>query len=178
MARTRALFDFDLFKPAADDARSFEKLLAQGVVVGLHKLGGDELALALSAFLLRTIYLSMTNWPPAERIRLVIVLDEAHKLARDVTLPKLMKEGRKYGVAIVVASQGLADFHPDVVGNAGTKVGFRVNNPDSKKVSQFFTARPGQNLAETLERLAPGQAIVQTPDMPHAVRVQMRQAGP
>lgn len=174
LARTRALFDFDLFKPPASGAPSFDALLQRGIVVGLNKLGGDELALALSAFLLRSIYLSMTAWPPAERIRLVIVLDEAHKLARDVTLPKLMKEGRKYGVAIVVASQGLADFHPDVVGNAGTKVSFRINNPDSKKVSQFFTARTGQNLVETLERLQPAQALVQTPDMPHAVKARMR----
>ncbi len=131
----------------------------------------------LTAFLLRSIYLSMTAWPAAERIRLATVLDEAHKLARDVTLPKLMKEGRKYGVAIVVASQGLADFHPDVVGNAGTKVSFRINNPDSKKVSQFFTARPGSNLAEILERLVPAQALVQTPNMPHAIKAQMRGAG-
>jgi len=87
-----------------------------------------------------------------------------------------MKEGRKYGVAIVVASQGLADFHPDVVGNAGTKVSFRVNNPDSRKVSQFFKARAGQDLVDVLERLSPAQAIVQSPEMPFAVRAQMRRA--
>jgi DNA helicase HerA-like ATPase len=85
-----------------------------------------------------------------------------------------MKEGRKYGVAVVAASQGLADFHDDVVGNAGTKISFRINNPDSRKVSRFFTARNGQNLTETLEQLVPKQALVQTPEMPYATRVHMR----
>jgi len=46
---------------------------------------------------------------------LAIVLDEAHRLSRDITLPKLMKEGRKFGVVVISASQGVTDFHPDVL---------------------------------------------------------------
>jgi hypothetical protein len=30
--------------------------------------------------------------------------------AKDVTLPKIMKEGRKYGIVVVVASQSLPPF--------------------------------------------------------------------
>ena len=77
-----------------------------------------------------------------------MVLDEAHRLARDVTLPKIMKEGRKYGVAVVVASQGVDDFHKDVLGNAGTKVAFRCNYPQSKTVAGFLRGRSGQDVAE------------------------------
>ena len=128
----------------------------------------------MSAFLLRRIYLDMIGWGEADRIRLVIVLDEAHRLANDVTLPKIMKEGRKYGVAVVVASQGLSDFHPDVVGNAGTKVSFRVNHPDSRKVAGFFRPRGGQEVAQILERLRVGQALVETPEMDGARRTNMR----
>jgi hypothetical protein len=176
LARTRALFEFDLFKPAAQGAPAFTDALQHGVVIGLHRLGGEELALALSAFLLRTVYLAMTSWEIADQIRLVIVLDEAHKLARDVTLPKLMKEGRKYGVAVVVASQGLADFHNDVVGNAGTKVSFRVNHGDSRKIAGFFQGRGGQDLETLLETLAVGQALIQTANMRYAVRAKMWRA--
>jgi len=104
------------------------------------------------------------------------VLDEAHKLARDVTLPKLMKEGRKYGIAIVAASQGVADFHPDVLGNVGTKISFRINYPDSRKVADFFQGRPGQNLVSVVEGLGVGQALVQSSEMPFAQRAKMLQA--
>jgi DNA phosphorothioation-dependent restriction protein DptH len=107
-------------------------------------------------------------------LRLAIVLDEAHRLANDVTLPKLMKEGRKYGIAVVVASQGLADFHPEVLGNAGTKIAFRANFPDSRKVAGFFRARAGYDLVATLERLGVGAALVQTAEMPMAARTTMR----
>lgn len=176
IARTRSLFDFDLFKPPPAGAPVFADLLRHGVVVGLNRLGGEELALALSAFLLRSVYLAMPSWEIAKRIRLVIVLDEAHKLARDVTLPKLMKEGRKYGIAIVAASQGLADFHPDVIGNVGTKISFRINHPDSKKVAGFFQGRPGQEMSALLEHLNVGEAVTQTSGMKHAAKTRMRRA--
>jgi len=146
------------------------------MVIGLNRLGGEELALAVAGFLLRTVYLSMTSWGEADRIKMVIVLDEAHKLARDATLPKLMKEGRKYGIAVLVASQGLADFHQDVLGNAGTRVSFRVNHPESRKVASFFTARQGEDLVRILEQLNVGQALIQTPAMRTALRARMRRA--
>jgi DNA phosphorothioation-dependent restriction protein DptH len=61
------------------------------------------------------VYREMFRWGQADRLRLAVVLDEAHRLAKDVTLPKLMKEGRKYGISVVAASQGMADFHRDVL---------------------------------------------------------------
>ena len=132
------LFDFDRFTGERVPGADFDALLRRGVVVGLHRLGGQELSLAVSALLLRRIYLDMIRWGEANRIRLVIMLDEAHRLAYDVTLPKIMEEGREYGVAVIVASQGLSDFHPDVVRNAGTKVSFRVNHRTRAKSQGFF----------------------------------------
>lgn len=102
-----------------------------------------------------------------------MVLDEAHRLARDVTLPKIMKEGRKYGVAVVAASQGIDDFHRDVLSNAGTKVAFRCNFPQSKTVAGFLRGRAGQNMSVALENLAVGQAYVSTPDQAEARKVFM-----
>ena len=95
----------------------------------------EQVQRAAGAFVLRKVYREMFRWGQTRQLRLAVVLDEAHRLARDVTLPKIMKEGRKYGVAVVVASQGVEDFHPDVLGNAGTKVAFRCNYPQSRKVA-------------------------------------------
>ena len=39
----------------------------------------------------------MFSWGETRRLRLAIVLDEAHRLARDITLPTIMKEGRTFG---------------------------------------------------------------------------------
>jgi hypothetical protein len=170
-ARCRPILDFGLFRGAAES--SFDDALRTGAVVDVHRLTLETLQLAAGAFVLRRIYKEMFSWGERSELRLAIVLDEAHRLARDVTLPKLMKEGRKFGVVVIVASQGLADYHPDVVGNAGTKVVFRTNFPASKKVAGFMRSAKGTDLAATIEQLDVGEAYVQTPEMSTAGRVRM-----
>src|SRR5439155_18803789 len=122
----RPLLELGLFRET-EDKREFRKLLEDNLVIDVHNLGLETLQLAAGAFVLRKIYKDMFSWGQTDHIRLVIVLDEAHRLAKDVTLPRIMKEGRKFGVVVVAASQSLNDFHPEVVGNAGTKIIFRTN---------------------------------------------------
>jgi hypothetical protein len=174
MARCRPLLEMNIFRPELATHASLLDAVRQGMVIDFHALVSETVQLAASAFVLRKVYRDMFTWGQADRLRLVIVLDEAHRLAKDITLPKLMKEGRKYGVAVVVASQGLADLHTDVVGNAGAKVAFRANHLESKKIAGFFRGRPGTDLVAQIEGLTVGQALVQTPEMPMAARVQMR----
>jgi DNA phosphorothioation-dependent restriction protein DptH len=170
-ARLRPLSDFGLFVPSTDE-RGFGDLLRQGMVVDVHGLM-EQVQLAAGAFLLRKVYREMFGWGQTKQLRLAVVLDEAHRLARDVTLPKIMKEGRKYGVAVVVASQGVDDFHKDVLANAGTKVAFRCNFPQSRTVAGFLRGRAGQDMSAALEKLGVGQAYVSTPDQAEARKVFM-----
>lgn len=163
-ARCRPLLEMNLFRPI-ENAPDLLTLVRSGLVIDLHNLYVEMLQQAAGAFVLRKIYKDMFSWGYAKRIRLAIVLDEAHRLAKDVTLPKIMREGRKFGIAVIVASQGLGDFHADILGNAGTKVIFRMNFPDSKKVSGFIRGLPGQDLPARIEQLAVGTAYVQTAEM-------------
>ena len=58
--------------------------------------------------MLRKVYKEMFRWVETDRLRLVLVLDEAHRLApSDITLPKIIKEGRKFGIAVIVATRTL-----------------------------------------------------------------------
>ena len=84
-----------------------------------------------------------------------------------------MKEGRKFGVVVISASQGISDFHPDVLGNAGTKIIFRTNYPGSRKVAGFLKPRRDENIADRIEQLPVGNALVQTPEMRHALQLRM-----
>lgn len=170
VARLRPLSEFGLFTD--DGEQSFPDLLRRGVVLDVHGLM-EQVQVAAGAFVLRKVYREMFQWGQSRQLRLAVVLDEAHRLARDVTLPKIMKEGRKYGVAVVVASQGVADFHKDVLSNAGTKVAFRCNFPESRTVAGFMRGRAGQDLAVSLENLSVGQAYVSTPDHAQARKVFM-----
>ena len=173
IARCRPLFEFGLFADSPSEA--IYDQFRKGAVIDLHHLKSETLQLAAGAFTLRKLYRAMFSWGPAKRIRLAIVLDEAHRLAKDLTLPRIMKEGRKFGVAVVVASQDVRDFHDQVLSNAGTKVVFRVNYPDSRKVAGFVRAERGEALSSRIERLGVGEAMIQTPDMATADWVRMRQ---
>jgi DNA helicase HerA-like ATPase len=171
-ARCRPLLEMDLFHPTEQSA-DLLSLVRRGLVIDLHNLFAETLQMAAGAFVLRKLYKDMFRWGYAKELRLAIVLDEAHRLAKDITLPKLMKEGRKFGISIIVASQGMGDFHSDVLSNAGTKVIFRMNYPESRKVSGFIRGRQGQDLAERIEQLSIGSAFVQTPEMMYGSVVKM-----
>lgn len=61
----------------------------------------------------------------ASEVRTVILLDEAHKFFSDKEtniLDKISKEARKFGVALVCASQAPSHFSEDFLGNVGTKI--------------------------------------------------------
>jgi DNA helicase HerA-like ATPase len=172
-ARCRPLLEMDLFRSVTGQS-SLLAQIRQGLVIDLHDLYSESLQLAAGAFVLRKLYRDMFSWGQASSIRLAVVLDEAHRLAKDVTLPKLMKEGRKYGVSVVVASQGLSDFHRDILGNAGTKIIFRTNHPESKKIAPYVQQRNPQEIVAQIEQLTVGNAFVQTPEMQQGEIVHMR----
>lgn len=63
--------------------------------------------------------------PGASEIRDMIILDEAHKFfldKEDNILNKISKEGRKFGISLVCASQAPSHFSEDFLGNVGTKI--------------------------------------------------------
>jgi len=173
VARARPLLEMNLFRPPADGRSDLMASIRDGLVIDLHGLHSETQQNAAGAFILRKLYTDMFSWGMADRIRLALVLDEAHRLARDVTLPKIMKEGRKFGILVVVASQGLHDFHQDVLGNAGTKIAFRANYPEARKIAGFFQPQHGQELSGILANLRVGSALVQTPEMRTALQVRM-----
>jgi len=179
LVRCKPVFDFRIFKETTRTG-AWELLQAcqPGLVVDLRKQQLEHVQIAAAAFLLRKVYKDMFRWGETERPRLLIALDEAHRVARDTTLPRIMKEGRKFGVVVISASQNLTDFHPEVLGNAGTKIVFRTNYPASKKVAGFLRGRKGPDMPGIVEQLPVGVAMVQTLEMPYAERVQMYQFDP
>lgn len=173
VARLLPLTDFGLFAPAADDAFMVLDPHKRGVVVDLSTAYQEDVQKYAASFLLRRVYRDMFAWPQDGTMKLAVVLDEAHRLAGDVTLPKLMKEGRKYGVSVVVASQSADDFHKEVTANAGTKIVFKTNFPASKGIAGLLRGRNGVDLSQEIERLSVGTAFVATSDAPQARRTFM-----
>lgn len=170
-ARLTPLTDFGLFSETSNE--TFDIHGGKGLVVDLSGLGIEAVQMAAGSFILRKIYKEMFTWEQNQTLKLAIVLDEAHRLAKDVTLPKIMKEGRKYGVSVIVASQGLEDFNQAVISNAGTKIAFRCNFPSSRKVGGIMRGPKNVELSENIENLQVGQAYVSTPEHTEARKIYM-----
>jgi DNA phosphorothioation-dependent restriction protein DptH len=61
-------------------------------------------------------------------LRCFVILDEAHKLSFNPGSPveKLLREGRKFGLGLILASQQPEDFSPVAFANTATKIVFQV----------------------------------------------------
>lgn len=171
-ARLLTFTDFGLFREDASGGFELRNSPPRGWVIDVSQLM-EEVQRFAASFILRRVYREMFAWPQDGRMKLAVVLDEAHRMSRDVTLPKIMKEGRKYGVGVIVASQSADDFHKDVLGNTGTKIVFRTNFPASKDVAKLLRGRNGVDLSQAIEKLDVGTAYVSTPDDVQARKVYM-----
>jgi DNA phosphorothioation-dependent restriction protein DptH len=162
--RLLPLTDFGLFAEDANEA--FDPTGGgNGLIIDLSGVQLDSVKKAASSFVLRKVYREMFFWEQNSTMKLNIVLDEAHRVLQDKTLPKLLKEGRKFGVSVVAASQSMADFSKQVIDNVGTKIVFRTNYPDSKTAANLIRGRDGKDLSKNIEQLSVGEAYVATPTL-------------
>jgi len=130
-----------------------------------------EVINTLIGVLLRIIYDSM-YWARflSEGTRerpLVVVLEEAHAyLGRDERGPaarmvrRIVREGRKYGIGVVVVSQRPSEIDPTILSQCGTFFSLRLTNSQDR--AQVATAAPDnlEGLFSLLPILRTGEAIV------------------
>jgi DNA phosphorothioation-dependent restriction protein DptH len=98
-------------------------------------------------------------------LRCLLVLDEAHRLSFAATSPieKLLREARKFGVGVVLASQQPADFSPVAFSNTATKIIFSVSDPKGD-VARYLSNKSDQKISSQqlkglLARLKRGSAV-------------------
>jgi DNA helicase HerA-like ATPase len=91
---------------------------------------------AVSRFVLQKIYAIMLSKGPSSQLCVFAVVDEAHKLTYDETLTELIREARKYGVGILLASQSVKDFDRIVFDMVGTKIVLQLEGEDAKIMAE------------------------------------------
>jgi len=129
--RVQPLFETGVFLEKAS-GRSFDQVLKRTSIVRLSNLATPELMVAVSQFMLQRIYSDMLAQGPCQELRVFAVVDEAHKLSYDETLTELIREARKYGVGILLASQSVKDFDRVVFDMVGTKIALQLEGEDAK----------------------------------------------
>src|SRR6202012_4827338 len=109
---------------------------------------------AVTEFLLWNLIGYVESLGPSP-LRCFVVLDEAHRLSFDTGSPaeKLLREGRKFGVGLILASQQPDDFSPVAFGNTATKLVFQVGDENSTISRQLHKKLRNSHSSQKVEQL-------------------------
>jgi DNA phosphorothioation-dependent restriction protein DptH len=85
-----------------------------------------------------------------------VVLDEAHRASRLKLLPTMAKECRKFGLALLVASQEAKDFSPSLYAAVANYLVLRVTDADANALAKnVVESTEAPRLAGRLKQLDP-----------------------
>lgn len=115
----------------------FEDLFKKTTVLKMTS-GIKDLMLAASRFMLEKIYSAMLMAGRSKTLRVMVCVDEAHKLCGDETVTSLIKEARKYGLGLILSSQETRDFHPSVFANTGTLISLALEDADATEMAKHL----------------------------------------
>jgi hypothetical protein len=106
--RLNELDDFNFFSPPSESKSLLDESEPQ--IIRIHSVANEAMQRASAGFILYRIYQDMFRRGRAAKLTHAIVFDEAHRAGKLKLLPTFAKESRKYGLALVVASQEAKDF--------------------------------------------------------------------
>jgi DNA phosphorothioation-dependent restriction protein DptH len=137
LARLNELNDYGFFS-AAGEARSLLDL-RRPAVIRIHGTSNELLQRAFSSFVLYSIYKEMFRRGLQPRLTHAVVFDEAHRAARLRLLPTMAKECRKYGLALIVASQEARDFDNSLYAAIASYLALRVTENDARVIARLVS---------------------------------------
>ena len=171
------LFVFNTFRPNGQRLAWTEMLRARKRVVIIQLKGLEHsLERAVTEFLLWNLIGFIEAMGPGP-LRCFVVLDEAHKLSFDRGSPveKLLREGRKFGLGLILSSQQPEDFSSVAFANTATKIVFQVGDERSTISRQLNrkinNAHSFGELYQVLTKLPRGWTYVVTENIGRITRI-------
>src|SRR5207249_879971 len=110
-------------------------------------------------------------------LRCFVVLDEAHKLSFNPGSPveKLLREGRKFGLGLILASQQPEDFSSVAFANTATKIVFQEGDEPStisrRLHRKIKNAHSFGEIYQLITKLPRGCAYIVTENIGRVVRI-------
>lgn len=142
----------------------------QITILDLSELASEVLE-NVTALLGRLVLEFMQRNPERGKFPVVLVLEEAHhyipanarlerqQRAREV-FEKIAKEGRKFGLSLVVASQRPSELSRTVLAQCNSFIVHRIQNPDDQEYFKSVISGINRELLDQLPALAQQQAVV------------------
>ena len=107
---------------------------------------------------------------PRGSFPVLLVLEEAHRYVPGNTavpqprsaavFERIAKEGRKFGVSLLVASQRPSELSKTLVAQCGTLIAHRIVNPEDQELIRHATPFAGRDVLRQLPGLANQHAVV------------------
>lgn len=120
--------------------------------------------------------------PQSRKFPILLVCEEAHNyIPREVgtqfegtrrSMERIAKEGRKYGVGLVVVSQRPHELSETVLAQCGSFICLRVTNPDDQQYIRDLVPDAESNLVDILAALGRGEAMALGEAVPLPTRFQ------
>lgn len=123
LGRLSPIFDLGLFS-IGDSQDDLDAFMNSNAVVRLAQLPGDETKNSVAEFFLMALYNFLIRQPHSHTLGRLLVLDEAWRLVESPFLIPLMREGRAFGLGVVIATQFPRDLPEAVRGSTATRLYF------------------------------------------------------
>lgn len=149
LLRLDELADYGFFDGASNSFSLLDD--NRPALIQIHATQNEVLQRAFASFVLHSIYQSMFKRGVQSNITHAIVFDEAHRASRLKLIPTMAKECRKYGLALVVASQEIKDFDDSLFTSIASYLALRTSEADAKKIAKIIA--PSDKLALFTDRV-------------------------
>lgn len=171
-----------------DICEEFEAFLndqhARALVLSFEKVSFKHNARELLLNALGRYLLNIARQGRFRQNPLVCLLDEAHQFigrtvgdeSNSVSLDAfglIAKEGRKYGLTTVIATQRPRDVPQDVLSQLGTLFVHRLTNDRDRETIERACGDLDRSAADFIPSLSQGEAIIIGPDLPASLPIMM-----
>lgn len=165
LGRLSPVFDLGLFSRSESET-DLANLLSTQTVIRLSQLPGDQVKNAVAEFFLMALYSFLIRREQPHRLERLLVLDEAWRLVNSPFLQPLMREGRAFGLGVIIATQFPRDLPEQVAGSTATRLFF--NQTKAEQVREIQRTLVGKtsgteadHLGNLIRGLAPLECILQ-----------------
>jgi hypothetical protein len=154
VARLSVLSDLGLFGAAGPSA-SAGGFFKGRVCLKLADLPTDEVKTTLAEILIVQLHGRILRGEQPRRLTRMLVFDEAHRVKDSKRLEQLAREGRAFGVGIIIGTQFPGDIPETIAGNLATQL-FLMNNQAAHRlhvVKQMLGTAATTDAKTMLEKL-------------------------
>lgn len=160
------------FKVKDDPKKVFRKVLEPIITPGLKiiALGGipSEVQTAVVSMLLRTLFrIAVEAKLKGKAVPTIVAIEEAHIYApadsyapSKSVLERIAKEGRKFGIGLIIISQRPKELSGTVLAQCGTLIALRIRNPSDQKYILESVEDMTWYMIQSLSGLGVGEALI------------------